>query len=312
MHQDNLMTPPQEQPAAASTAQSESTETKAFQDEQMQKRMSIGLSAERPTARAAPLRPPDKEESNRIQTWTLTGVVASLIVATLLLVSAKVVDSPTSWPWIVRSFAGGVAPSGLPENDAEGYLLLAGSDLNEPDTTLATEERPGAYVMGQVSDAGVYRMRLWPNNMAWSVLATNCSSPAYHIETEVVVAPESPSGFAGLVGRYQNDSTFYLFYVDGAGSYEVLLAQDGVWKSLQPRQVDSAINPAGIANDLSLKDDGEAMTFEVNGQVLYQTDSPALPSGSTGLAGRAGSTPVELNFDSYRLYAPPCVSDAAG
>lgn len=305
------MKPPHGQPVAAPTPQSESAETMAFQDEQMQKRLSIGLAAQRPTARAAPLRPPDREDSNRTQFWTLAGVVAALIVATLLLVFAKVADAPTSWSLVIRSFAGGMPPAGFAESDAEGYLLLAGSDFAEPDATLAAAERPSAYVMGQVLDASVYRIRLWPNNMAWSILATNCSSPAYHIETSAVVASESPSGYAGLVGRYQNDSTFYLFFVDGAGFYEVLLAQDGLWTSVQPRQADSAINPAGIANDLSLKDDGESMIFEANGQVLYETTSPVLPAGSSGLAGRAGNTPVELNFDSVRLYAPPCVSGVA-
>ncbi len=305
------MTPPQEQPAAASAESLESSKSTAFQDEQMQKRMSIGLSAQRPTAKAAPQRPPDEVASNRTQFWTLTGVVAALIIATLLLVFAKVADAPTSWPWVIRSFAGGVASSDLSESDLEGYLLLAGSDLDQPNSTLATAERPGAYVMGHVSDEGLYRMRLWPNNIAWSVLATNCTSPAYHLEAEAIVAPESPSGYAGLVGRYQNESTFYLFSVDGAGSYEVLSTQDGVWRVVQPRQVDSVINPAGVVNTLSLKDDGEAVIFAVNGQVLYQTSSPALPTGSPGLASRAGSEPAEVNFDSYRLYAPSCGSGAA-
>ncbi len=276
----------------------------------MQKRMSIGLSAQRSTAKAAPQRPPDEVASNRTQLWTLTGVVTAIIIATLLLVFAKVADAPTSWPWVIRSFAGGVAPADLSESDLKGYLLLAGSDLNQPNSTVATADRPGAYVMGHVSDEGLYRMRLWPNNIAWSVLATNCSSRAYHIETEAIVAPESPSGYAGLVGRYQNESTFYLFHVDGAGAYEVLSAQDGVWRVVQARQVESIINPAGVANTLSLQDDGEAMTFAVNGQVLYQTSSPALPTGSTGLAGRAGGEPAEVNFDSYRLYAPSCAGGA--
>lgn len=300
------MTHVQHQSAAVSSMHSASAEAPTFQDEQVQKRMAIGLPAQRPTAKPTPQRPPEKETSDRVQLWTLVGVISALIVATLLLVFAKVADAPTSWPWIVRSFAGSVASPGYPGIDANGYLLMAGSDFDEPDTTLAAEERPGTYVMGQVPEDGVYRMRLWPDNMAWSVLATGCASPAYHIQTNAVVAADSPSGYAGLVGRYKDSRNFYLFHVDGAGGSEVLLMQDGIWQTVRPWQAHPAINTAGVPNDLSLKDDGQVLVFAANGQTLHEVGSPALSAGSVGLAGRAMNEPVELNFDSFLLYGPSC------
>ena len=160
--------------------------------------------------------------------------------------------------------------------------------------------------MGQVTDAGVYRMRIWPDHMAWSVLATACASPVQQLETTALVAADAPTGSAGMVGRYKNGSNFYLFHVDGAGAFEVLLMKDGIWQTVQPRQLDPAIHEAGTANELGLLDDGERLVFTANGQILHQIDSPGLAPGSVGLAGRAVAAPVEVNFDSFRLYGLPC------
>ena len=300
------MTHAQEQPVAVPAVNSGSAEAAAFQDEQVKKRMAIGLSAQRPTAKSAPQRPPERQSSQRLQFWTLVGIISALLVATLLLVFAKVANSPTSWPWVVRNLTGGVMSPKYADSDLNGYLLMAGSNFDEAGSILAAEERPGAYVMGQVADTGVYRMRIWPDNMAWSVLTTACPSPVQHIEASALVAADAPSGYAGMAGRYRNGSNFYLFHVDGAGAFEVLLMKDGAWQTVQARQLHPAINQAGTANQLGLLDDGEQLVFTANGQVLHQIDSPGLPSGSVGLAGRAVAAPTEVNFDSFRLYGLPC------
>src|SRR5262245_10741673 len=73
-------------------------------DERARKRVAIGLAPRRPTAKAAPQRPPD-EHTGVLQRWWTVWLLLAVTAATVLLLFAKVLDSPTDWSPVQRNLA---------------------------------------------------------------------------------------------------------------------------------------------------------------------------------------------------------------
>ena len=91
--------------------------------------------------------------------------------------------------------------------------------------------------------------------------------------------------------------------IDGAARYQILLWQAGVLSTIQPWTPSPVINGAGYENVLALVDDGQALHFYANDQLLQTVDAPVLPPGMTGLVGGAGErTMAEITVDWLRLY----------
>lgn len=324
------MTTGQERSVTPSISHSEqvepAAESVAVADESVRKRLAIGLSPQRATAKAAPQRPPEESKDDRRLAWTLIGLVTAVTLVTVLLVLARMADAPTSWPQIVRSLA--AVPSSIfssPEGGAKSSAVFAADhetdraadwrnlgispatlvDFSEPGLTLGEGSRLDAYIVGPDVEDGVYRMRLWPENVAWVIVGPVCPT-SHWIEAETLIDAGTPSGHAALVGRFQDDENLYLFGINGEQEFEVLLLQDRVWTSVQAPRFDAAINAAGTANTLALNDDGEMVQFVVNGKPLYQERALRLPVGQAGLAGRAGQAPVQIEFGGFQMSSAPC------
>lgn len=322
MHADCRKSSGQELPAMSIVSGPEGAEPNPLEDESSRKRRAIGLAPQRPTAQAAPYRPPDRPRMAGRKGWTLVGLLAGLMLATLLLVLARVAGAPTAWPQVANDLVrlpGQLLPSAEAEaasatdgppgaaanpialdEDLQAFFEFDGVSSN-----LGQESRPDAYDMESDAEAGAYRMQLWPDNMAWVIVGPVCKT-SHLAEVDAIVDAGAPSGHAALVGRYQDDDNFYLFSVNGFGEFEVLLMQDGTWVSVGPRLFDDAIHPAGETNTLVLYDDGESMHFEVNGKSLYQSDALSLPVGKTGFAGRAEDEPARIDFSRGQFAALPC------
>ncbi len=291
-------------------------------DVRAQKRQAIGLAPHRPTARAEVRRPPGLRREASTPGSCLVAVLGSVIVATGLLVTAMLAGSPTSWEavraewqrwWQVVGGPGdatatsAVTPTVLTPMAAAGEepsMLYLATDF-DADPVLAEQSEPDRFVTGQVTEAGVYRMRIWPNNLAWSLPLRTCLGP-YRLEAEGGLAAETPDGFAGVVGRFVDERNFYLFAVDGAGRARALLQKEGEWRVLQEWEPAPGAASAGAANRLRLEDDGLALAFAVNDVEMYRSDGLALPAGAAGLAGGAQAAQAEVNFERLRLDSLDC------
>ncbi len=276
-----------------------------------EKRAAIGLDPSRPTARAEVQRPPDDDIPQWRLRW-LALLLSALALATLLLLLGRMLDWPLSWAEIQAdlndTWGGGGASSAFVTYDLEDegvYRRLIEVDFTAAAAGLDEESMPNQYQIWTDRDAGVYRMRIWPDNMTWSVLGKACLGP-YRVETSTAIAGESPTAYTGLLGRFQNTRSFYMFVVDGSGSYRVVLQLDGEWVTLQPWTESPALNPAGQANKLSLMDDGRTLNFFSNDELLYGVSDLALPAGNTGLVGGARDEIAELVYDWVNLYDLPC------
>lgn len=283
----------------------------AADGQRARKRAEIGLAPNRPTARADLQRPPTKEESPDASMRWLAWLLGGVLVITLLLVMTKLSGAPTSWAYVraqTGAWLSGATPGAYTTYDAAvtaPYRRLVALDFDAGAAGLAEEELPSQHQIYADQNAGVYHMRVWPGNLAWSVLGKVCLGP-FRVETSASVASTASDGYAGLLGRFQNARSFYLFALNGEGEYRVTLLLDGEWQTLQPWTAAPAINLAGGENILALTDDGRTLSFFGNDTLLFALDTLELPAGNTGLAGGAVSDVTDITFDWLRLYDLPC------
>lgn len=277
-------------------------------DPQAQKRVAIGLSPRRPTARSVVRRPP-RTAFTKGQQWALAGLVVALIVATGLLIVAKATGAATTWPQVRMQLAAWVLGDALPNTPTlspplPDYGLRVEDTFTSKTGLLASNQQAGQWATDILPEQGVYRFQLWPGRLAWSTLAVE-DLQAYWLEASFTIVDLMPEGYTGLLGRYQDAQTFYLFVIDGAARYQVLLWQAGVLTTVQPWTPSPVINGAGYENVLALVDDGQALYFYANDQQLYMIADPPLPPGLAGLVGGAGErTMAEITVDWLRLYEP--------
>ncbi|RIK37196.1 MAG: hypothetical protein DCC55_25065 [Chloroflexi bacterium] len=281
----------------------ETTPSPADSERRAQKRTAIGLAPNRPTAQNAPRRPPIVSEAQGCL-WSLVLLVAALIVVTLLLTSARLIDSPTSWPQ-VRSLAAGWfgAPAQAVEDDA--FRLLLGDEFTHADSVLPFADQPGGWSLGVVPGAGVYRLRVQPDRLGWSTVGIQ-EAVTFYAEVSFTISEETPNGVAGLVVRQQTPGTSYLFAINGQGEFQAQLLQQGSLQALTPWLPDMALNQAGAANVLAVEDDGEMLRFFVNSILFFEVGDPQLPSGDLGVFGAAPpDSAAEVDVDWLHLYALP-------
>lgn len=275
-------------------------------DRQAQKRVAIGLSPRRPTARAEVQRPP-RTKLAQWQQWAIAFMVAALMVATVLLIVAKVTGAPTRWSQVRLQLATLLLGRPLSEQNAlsapsPAYALRLEDSFATKTGTLADTQQDGQWATDILANPGVYHFQIWPGRLAWSTLAVD-DLTTYWLEASFTVVDIMPEGYTGFLGRYQDGQTFYLFVVDGAARYQVLLWQAGQLTTLQPWISSPVINPAGYENLLALEDDGQALRFYANERLLFAVTEPVLPLGATGLVGGAGErTMAEIMVDWMRLY----------
>ena len=273
------------------------TEAEPFDDARARKRAAIGLAPQRPTAKAAPQRPP-RTDDPRGCLWSAVLAVTALVVVTLLLVTARMLDAPTNWPAVRSQLAGWL---GAPTPSR----LLWADEFSHPDGLLPPNIQTDQWSLQAEPNAGVYQIQVYPSRLAWSTVGVAGLRDVY-VEAGFTVADETPTTVAGLIARYRDQNNFYLFAIDGEGQFQVQWLEEGALQALTPWLPDMAVNPAGEANILALEDDGESIRFFVNGLLFFVLAEPQLPPGDVGVFGAAPTASMgEAQVDWLHLYALP-------
>lgn len=267
------------------------------------KRMEVGLSPRRPTARVELQRPP-RTRSFTAPRAVLPGALAVVLLATVFLVAANIWDWFPSWwhaPAIVADPLRAVtAPLAEPVQVA-GYQLVLSDDFSRAETAFAEGLQSGKWHIEHQPTSSTYHMEVWPNRVVWSLLDLPDPDPL-RMQASVTVATHTPWGYAGLVNRYVDEENFYLFLVDGQGRYTVQLQENGTLSTLKPWTKVDFLNPAGSTNTITVDDDGSMQRFYGNNMLLYETQS-RLPSGDAGLAGGSHEDGVaDISFDWMQLF----------
>jgi hypothetical protein len=283
--------------AATSQPTSENLDVRA------RKRMEVGLSPNRPTAKAATTRPPDNQ-SLPLPPAVLALLLVVVLLVTIVLLAANLSGGLPSWWPTWTGLAASVNRSVAPAADlpAQDYSLRLADDFSQNSSPLMQGSRPNEWRTELVPAESVYAIEVSPNHLAWSLLGVT-DFQGYRLQTSVLVNEETPGGYAGMIVRYQDERHFYLLSVDGNGRYMIEQQNGDTVVTVQSWVMAPFLNRAGSANLLTIEDNGRAIRFYGNNMLLAELNDPAYPLGYVGLAGGAqGQAVAEIRFDWFQLY----------
>ncbi len=292
MTTQNISTP--DQTSAGQAAQSD--------DERARKRVAIGLTPRRPTAKSAPERPPD-EHTGTLQRWWPVWLLLAVAAATVLLLAAKLLNSPTDWS-PVRSnlttwWSGQKSLNG---GDNHTYQLQITDDFDRPSQLLAAQQAAGQWWMNVVPKDGIYLLDVWPKHVAWSTLGVHTNAP-FKAEMAFALPFDAIDGYAGLLSRYQDQDNFYFFVINGNGQFQAQLRKEGVMYPLQTWVAVNVLKPPGENNVMALTDDGAALRLYLNDTLVYEVSDVQLPAGQSGILGGASPyTLTKIKIEWLKLY----------
>jgi hypothetical protein len=271
------------------------TTTLSPEEERARKRQAIGLEPRRLTAREAIQLPPE-QSGGEGRFWFAVLLLVAMVAATGWMIYET-----------LRSAQGDPADAGL-------HLLLR-DDFNTPQLALADAHVDGIWDTRFAN--GHYQILVeQPGNLTWSTLGLLDAS-TYRVETsltltDAVLQSDASArwGYGGLLARYNNPQNFYLFAVDGQGSYQVQRQKEEVWQLLHPWTESNLLKQSGKANQLAVEDDGRQIRFYANGTLLFTVLEPRLPGGDVGLmAGTRSQGTVAAQFDWVKIYSVPLALD---
>jgi hypothetical protein len=265
--------------------------------------MAVGLAPIRPTAKAAPMRPPDYQ-ALPLPPVALALILVAVVLVTMILLAANLSGSvPSWWPtWtgLAATVNRSVAPTA--ELPAQDYILRLADDFSQNNSPLMQGNRPNEWRTELLPAESVYSIEVSPNHLAWSLLGLT-DLQGYRLQTSVLVDGETPGGYAGLIVRYQDERHFYLLSVDGNGRYQIQQQNGDEVITVQPWAMAPFLNRAGSANLLTIEDDGDRILFYGNNVVIAELNDPEYPLGYVGLAGGAqGQAISEIRFDWFQLF----------
>lgn len=263
-------------------------------DRPINKRTSIGLSARRPTAPDTVQRPPT---SGGLSAWWLVFWLTMLTVAAIFLIAATAIRPTITLGdvamWIGRAPKASVTTTTYFQDafDADTGRLTAFAQPNVAAATVLPAQ-------------GVYRLDVWPGNLAWSRFHID-GVDALRVNVEATIDGQTPEAAVALIGRFEDDATFYLFTVDGKGRFGALRYQNGAAAVLRPPTPLPAINPAGAPNRLTLEDRGTSLRFLGNGILLDVIPVEPATDVRAGVGALATSDDIAtVTFDSITVQQP--------
>lgn len=260
---------------------------------QASKRTSIGLSAHRPTAPSTVQRPPNAGLT--LSAWWLVFLLIMLMLAIGILIVARVVAPAQTLDDAVNLL--------LNRPVATTGVILA-TDFTSDDGTLRAITMPDQAAVAVLPDTGVYRLDVWPGYLAWSRF-TVADATSLSIDATATIDATTPDAVVALIGRFVDEANYYLFAVDGAGRFQVVRYRAGVAQEVIQPTVASTLNPAGVANRLTLRDDGQVLDFRANDASLAVLPVEATAVAPVGIGAQAtNARSVTVTFDEIRVQTP--------
>lgn len=270
-------------------------------DLRARKRVEVGLSPRRPTAKAVPARPPDTQRLP-LPPAALALLLVTVLVVTAVLMAANISGVLPAW---LPSWGGTRTIEGpLPATNADAvtYSLRLADDFGSATSPLRQGSQVDEWRTELIPTESVYRMEVWPNHLAWSLLGIS-DLDGYRFQTSALVDSATPNGYTGVIVRYQPDGRFYLFGVDGSGRYIIQQQMGEETTVIQPWTLAPFLTAAGSANVLTVEDSGSTLRFYGNNILVHEIQEPELPVGFVGLAGGAqGQDVADLEFDWFQLF----------
>ncbi|HAJ38708.1 MAG TPA: hypothetical protein DCL15_23825 [Chloroflexi bacterium] len=260
---------------------------------QASKRTSIGLSAHRPTAPSTVQRPPNAGLA--LSAWWLVYLLIMLMLAIGILIVARVVAPARTLDDAVNL---------LLNRPVASTDVIFATDFTDDDGMLRAITIPDQAAVAVLPDTGVYRLDVWPGYLAWSRF-TVADVTSLRIDATATIDATTPDAVVALIGRFVDEANYYLFAVDGAGRFRVVRYQAGVAQEVIQPTGASMLNPAGVANRLTLRDDGRVLDFRANDASLAVLPVEATAVAPVGIGAQAtNARSVTVTFDEIRVQIP--------
>jgi hypothetical protein len=282
------------------------------QDDSTRKRVELGLSPRRPTAKPVTHRPPDTR-TVPLPPTLLILLLNGVVLVTLLLVLVTVESTP-AWLQSVRNlfaqkpviaFSGATSILTTTALQLPSSMTLHISENFSSDSVLfTTSEEPGQWRMGPAQDgSSYYQIVAWPNRLAWSVLLLEMPQlQSYVVQSAIMVDPSTSEGYGGVIARFSDPENFVFFVINGKGEYQVQVREAGELSELKDWTPSPFLHPAGNTNMIALEDTGTEIHFIANQMLLFSAPSMRIPRGDVGLVGGAQADGIsEVLFGWFQL-----------
>ncbi|MBN1120773.1 MAG: hypothetical protein JXJ17_06815 [Anaerolineae bacterium] len=251
---------------------------------------------------------PDKTARLGYFGWIASGITTALIVVGAVVVFVFVLpnrgeETPPPDPGAAQTAA--AYTPGPPA----GWSLTFTDDFSAnqngwPEDTLSQDFGS----IGWLIDAGRYRWTAHPvSEASWWAWSEAVEGQADFYYSAVVTQIEGSGGDAayGLLYRWVDDDSFYVFIITGEGYCSAHLNDDGEWRELLPWRATDAIHP-GEANRLTVSAEGADMEFLINDFPVGYASDGTISEGALGLylTIYEGGQDTVVEFDSIEVYAP--------
>jgi hypothetical protein len=281
------------------------------QDDSTRKRVELGLSPRRPTAKPVTHRPPDTR-TVPLPPTLLILLLNGVVLVTLLLVLVTVESTP-AWLQSVRNlftqkpviaFSGATSILTTTALQLPSSMTLHISENFSSDSVLfTTSEQPGQWRMGPAQDGFSYQIMAWPNRLAWSVLLLKMPQlQSYVVQSAITVDSSTSEGYGGVIARFSDPENFIFFVVNGKGEYQVQVQEAGELSELTVWTPSPFLHPAGNTNIIAVEDTGTEIRFIANQILLFSAPGVRIPQGDVGLVGGARAEGIaEVRFGWFQL-----------
>jgi hypothetical protein len=255
------------------------------------KRLSIGLSARRPTAPASVLRPPNARVS--LSTWWPVVCLVLLLLAVTTLVGASLLQPDLTLGEVI----------GRP-GQAVGRGALFADSFDQDRGLWPPLVEPGVAATQVLPAEGSYRLDVWPGFLAWSRFAVE-DKPTVALAAVATIDAQTPDAAVALIGRFSDERNFYLLTLDGEGRFGAVRYVQGQASVLRAPTQLPKLSKAGQPNRLVLEDAGGLLRFSANDILLDEIGVEPVQAGPIGAGALAtGSEFGAVSFDSLRVYVP--------
>lgn len=203
------------------------------------------------------------------------GLGLLAVLAIVLLASQTRAPQPTPTVPAVSAMTAGPVPFSTSFDPDDEYNL--GWPIRE-EGLFTTAIRDGQYVIQSSAPGQAHTATFLPDEYRYSALI---------IETDATLLPESqPDSGYGIVFRYENEDSYYVFAINGRQQVSIWLRRDGAWLELRGGAdewtYDAAVHPMGELNHLSILAHGGTLTGYVNGKRVVQVEDDTIREGGVG------------------------------
>ena len=217
------------------------------------------------------------------------GFAALAVGIIALLLIARIAQSPS------------VVITPVPENTGvdsmAGNYTFFSTEFDDNDVINDYWQLSSTGVVQRSIENGQYRIRNTQSGLAttslYDPLQFTYDDVSISMEGQILESSANESTAFGIVFHYQDEDNYYVFGVDGEGSYSIWLRENGQWCELRTScndgdatsnwEANDAVNLISATNNLRLTISSGQITGYANNEMLFMIEDSTFSSGGVGI-----------------------------